>query len=79
VYGEANKNLQSTCRELNLPLHTFAWSGAAEGAGLERNALYLVRPDGYIALASSDDDARDLRAFAEEFQLRFKDLRSASR
>ena len=74
VYGKADRSLETTCRELNLPLHTFAWSDGAEDAGLERNVLYLVRPDGYIALAA--EDAGDLRSFADEFQLRFEDLRS---
>jgi hypothetical protein len=31
--------------------------------GLRRGALYLVRPDGYIALADSSGDAARLREY----------------
>ena len=41
--------------------------------GLKRDALYLVRPDGYIALASSEQSASNLRTFVERFHLRFQD------
>jgi hypothetical protein len=50
VYGEARP-------ETDLPLHVFPWSAEAERAGLQRNVAYLVRPDGYIAVAGwSKDD-----------------------
>jgi hypothetical protein len=44
VYGEARP-------QSDVPLHVFPWSAEAERAGLERNAAYLVRPDGYVAVA----------------------------
>ncbi len=40
--------------------------------GLKRDSLYLVRPDGYIAVASSEQDTSNLRTFVERFHLRFK-------
>ena len=36
-----------------------------------RDALYLVRPDGYIALASFESSVSKLRTFLEQFRLRF--------
>jgi 2-polyprenyl-6-methoxyphenol hydroxylase-like FAD-dependent oxidoreductase len=72
VYGAVEKELEGTCRELHLPLHEFAFGDGEEVAGIERNALYLVRPDGYVALASSDQNVGKLKAFAEQFQLRFQ-------
>ena len=72
VYGESDKDLETACRELHLPLHTFAWSDDTKDAGLKRRALYLVRPDGYIALASFDQSTSKLRTFVEQFRLRFQ-------
>jgi hypothetical protein len=34
-----------------LPLHVFDWRPGYEAAGLARDALYLLRPDTYVALA----------------------------
>ncbi len=53
VYGELRHNVAEACAELRLRTHTFAWVPAMGRAGLARGALYLVRPDGYIALTDS--------------------------
>ena len=34
-----------------LPLHVFPWRAEMARVGLRRNAVCLVRPDGYVALA----------------------------
>ncbi len=72
VYGEAHGDLEAACRELNLPLHSFPWNDGMKETGLKRDSLYLVRPDGYIAVASSEQDTSQLRVFAERFHLRFQ-------
>jgi 2-polyprenyl-6-methoxyphenol hydroxylase-like FAD-dependent oxidoreductase len=51
VYGEASVALAAWCRQHSLQLHVFAWRPEYAGAGLARNALYLLRPDTYVALA----------------------------
>ena len=51
VYGEPPASAQAACEALRLPLHAFAFDAACERAGLARDAAYLVRPDGYVALA----------------------------
>jgi len=63
VYGEPSGELVEACRELQLPLHAYPWTSAASDAGLAENALYLVRPDGYIALADSGADPQRLRRY----------------
>ena len=50
VYGVPGPGLAEACRTRSLPLHVFAWQPAMRKAGLTQNALYLVRPDGYVAL-----------------------------
>lgn len=51
VYGVASPALAARCETRGLPLHAFAWRPEHEAAGLARDALYLIRPDTYVALA----------------------------
>jgi hypothetical protein len=34
-------------------LHVFSWRSEHEAAGLARDAVYLLRPDTYVALADA--------------------------
>jgi hypothetical protein len=49
------------------------WLGKASAfAGFQRDAAYLVRPDGYVALAAAAPEfPAKLKAFAEKHHLRF--------
>jgi 2-polyprenyl-6-methoxyphenol hydroxylase-like FAD-dependent oxidoreductase len=71
VYGTASPALKDAAAALGLPLDAFAWSDGAARAGLERDAAYLLRPDGHVALASLDGDPRALDAFAAKHGLAF--------
>ena len=63
VYGTATAALEQACRDLALPLHRFAWSAKAESAGLKRDAVYLIRPDGYVALADASGEPARLEDY----------------
>jgi hypothetical protein len=54
VYGSAPSALKQSCAARQLALHEFAFDTSAAAAGLARDAMYLVRPDGYVALASPE-------------------------
>jgi 2-polyprenyl-6-methoxyphenol hydroxylase-like FAD-dependent oxidoreductase len=71
VYGSSKTELVEFCAERALQLQSFPWQAACDEAGIQRDALYLVRPDGYVALADPDAStqglaqyfaARDIRA-----------------
>jgi 2-polyprenyl-6-methoxyphenol hydroxylase-like FAD-dependent oxidoreductase len=51
VYGSADAELSAFCARQNLLLCVFAWRSEHGAAGLARDALYLLRPDTYVALA----------------------------
>lgn len=63
VYGKAKPDLERFCQLKGLALHVFAWSESAETAGLKEDAVYLVRPDGYVALAEPTADVEILEKF----------------
>lgn len=79
VYGERPVEAAKLCASRGLPLHAFPWQRAVARAGLKRDALYLVRPDGYVALADSAGDASALARYLEThaIQSRPKDDRHA--
>ncbi len=70
VYGEPRRGIADACAELRLPIHAFAWKPAMRRAGLMRGALYLVRPDGYVALADPGGDRALLGRFFDSFAAR---------
>jgi 2-polyprenyl-6-methoxyphenol hydroxylase-like FAD-dependent oxidoreductase len=51
IYGTPRPDFTTVAVSLRLPIHAFAWNDAADDAGLLRDAAYLIRPDGYVALA----------------------------
>ncbi len=53
VYGEGSADLKAWCANHRVPLHVFAWHPEHHAAGLARDALYLIRPDSYVALADT--------------------------
>ena len=60
VYGEPHPGIADTCAELSLPLHVFPWQSNMHAVGLKRSATYLIRPDGYVALADPRGDPKRL-------------------
>jgi hypothetical protein len=56
---------ETLCARRKLPLHVFAWRPAMRRTGLQRNAVYLVRPDGYVALADPARGARTLSSYLD--------------
>lgn len=69
VYGEVGHALADAAAALRLPVDRFAWTPAAERSPLARDAAYLLRPDGHVALALPDQDAADLTGFAARIGL----------
>jgi hypothetical protein len=51
VYGEPRPGVAEICEGLNLPLHSFTWAAAMDRAGFIRDAIYVIRPDGYIGMS----------------------------
>ena len=63
VYGELRHRLADACAALGLPLYVFEWMPQMSQSGLVRSALYLVRPDGYVAIADPECDTNQLSQY----------------
>ncbi len=57
VHGTGRPDLAEEADRLGLPLHAFPWTEAGREAGFAEGAAYLVRPDGYVALAGPEPGA----------------------
>ena len=65
VYGEPSGEVQRACASRGLALHVFPWRRPMRRAGLARDALYLIRPDGYVALADRGSSADALERYLD--------------
>jgi 2-polyprenyl-6-methoxyphenol hydroxylase-like FAD-dependent oxidoreductase len=65
VYGEAAPEILTLCHDRKLPLHIFFWRLEMLRAGLRRNAIYLIRPDGYVALANCEGSAAAVASYLD--------------
>jgi 2-polyprenyl-6-methoxyphenol hydroxylase-like FAD-dependent oxidoreductase len=66
IYGTAPPELVDVCRQRGLALHVFPWTPAVSTAGLRRDALYLVRPDGYVGLADPEANHATLEQYLSD-------------
>jgi 2-polyprenyl-6-methoxyphenol hydroxylase-like FAD-dependent oxidoreductase len=79
VYGTASAQLAAWCGEHDMPLHVFEWRPRHGEAGLARNALYLLRPDTYVALADKAGAADAVQRYFDERGIRLERAGTKSR
>jgi 2-polyprenyl-6-methoxyphenol hydroxylase-like FAD-dependent oxidoreductase len=72
VYGAASAALQSFCKERTLFLYESPWQDAYAASGLQRDGLYLVRPDGHIGFANPAQDVDALGRYLDVLHIRAK-------
>jgi 2-polyprenyl-6-methoxyphenol hydroxylase-like FAD-dependent oxidoreductase len=69
VYGDAAPEIRTMCDGRKLPLHVFPWRPEMRRPGLRRDAVYLVRPDGYVALVGSEGSATTVTSYLDALKL----------
>jgi 2-polyprenyl-6-methoxyphenol hydroxylase-like FAD-dependent oxidoreductase len=69
MYGDAAPEIRTMCDGRKLPLHVFPWRPEMRRPGLQRDAVYLVRPDGYVALADSEGSATTVTSYLDARKL----------
>jgi 2-polyprenyl-6-methoxyphenol hydroxylase-like FAD-dependent oxidoreductase len=69
VYGEGGDAIRQGARDAGIAMHEFRWSERAQQLGIARDAAYLVRPDGHVALADPGQDPEELRSYLSRFKI----------
>lgn len=69
VYGDATPEIRAVCASRKLPLCVFSWRQQMQRAGLQRDAIYLLRPDGHIALANPEANGPAFTAYLDARKL----------
>ncbi len=60
IYGLAQDQLYDISTSRGFVLNVFPWNEQAQKRGLKKDTLYLIRPDGYVAFISRDQDIKNL-------------------
>jgi 2-polyprenyl-6-methoxyphenol hydroxylase-like FAD-dependent oxidoreductase len=63
VYGDPDAELRAWP---GLPVHSFPYDEAAQRARLQRDAVYLIRPDGYIGMVCAPFSSTAVEAYLQE-------------
>ncbi|MEZ2417719.1 FAD-dependent monooxygenase [Luteibacter sp. RCC_6_2] len=63
VYGTATAEVRAWCVQNGVTLRQFAWAEDHGEAGLKQDAVYLLRPDTWVALADPEGSADTLDAY----------------
>ncbi|KAG6308783.1 hypothetical protein E4U45_006696 [Claviceps purpurea] len=70
VYGRAHETLLAWCKEHEMPVMVYDFGEGCSAAGLVRDALYLVRPDGHVALVERGGRPEVVERYFAERQMR---------
>jgi 2-polyprenyl-6-methoxyphenol hydroxylase-like FAD-dependent oxidoreductase len=70
VYGDAAPEVKKICDARKLPLHVFPWYPEMAKAELQRHAIYLLRPDGYIGMIDPRGVAESISSYLDKHKLR---------
>ena len=62
-YGKPSKEVMEICRQRSIPLHAFTYNNTAKEAGLKEDAIYVIRPDGYIGYLALRSNAENLLVY----------------
>ncbi|HEX6467020.1 MAG TPA: FAD-dependent monooxygenase [Terriglobales bacterium] len=65
VYGNATSAQQRLCAARELPLHVFPWNTDAARAGLKKNVVYVIRPDGHVGMVEPSGDAQKIAEYLD--------------
>lgn len=69
IYGKTHSNFNSVANFRGFRIYQFEWSQGAEAKGFIKDAFYLVRPDGYIALCDLRQNISVLKKYLNEWDI----------
>ncbi len=70
IYGQITLEFKNSIQQQNLKYDEFPWQPIFKKHGFEKNAVYLLRPDGYIAYIDASQNYLRLKTFLDENKIR---------
>jgi 2-polyprenyl-6-methoxyphenol hydroxylase-like FAD-dependent oxidoreductase len=71
-YGSLATAVNNLLSEKNIPFYVFEWGADAKTAGYLKDAVYIVRPDGYIGLVDATGDIVKISSYFDKYILKDK-------
>jgi len=71
-YGHPTPELNKLLSEKKIPLYIFEWGPEVKTAGYLKDAIYIVRPDGYIGLTEGTGNIAKIAQYCDSYILRDK-------
>lgn len=62
IYGEPQQDFAKVCSEREIQMYAFPWEDSMSKY-IIRNAVYLIRPDGYVAICGTNLGSNDLEKY----------------
>lgn len=69
IYGKAEQTFSSVASFRGFRIYEFEWTKNAEAKGFLKDAFYLIRPDGHIALAGTRQNPHLLKKYLNDWDL----------
>lgn len=69
IFGDTHSNFNSVANFRGFKIFEFSWSKEAEALGFARDAFYLIRPDGHIALCNLRQNTSILKAYLNDWDI----------
>ncbi|OAQ59404.1 PheA/TfdB family FAD-binding monooxygenase [Pochonia chlamydosporia 170] len=74
VYGNVTEVLVAWCKKHDIPLTEFEWKSDCASVGLTQDAVYVLRPDGHVALVQKSVDVDAIERYFADRQIRLVTL-----
>lgn len=69
VYGKMAGEVETIADETGLSVFHMPWDESVEDAGIEKDSIFLVRPDGHISVAAKHENVGDIRTMVEDYRI----------
>ena len=70
IYGKLTQELKQFAYDSQLPIYHIPWVTQMSQKDIQRDAVFLVRPDGYISVATNSYDVEPLKQMIEKYHIK---------
>jgi 2-polyprenyl-6-methoxyphenol hydroxylase-like FAD-dependent oxidoreductase len=68
-YGNLSSPFGDLFNVIQLDYHTFPWTPSMKSAGLEKDSVYLIRPDGYIGIIARQHELAAIQQYLKDWNI----------